>query len=242
MEVKRDRQGLHHEDGLRVGIAYYGAGNIGALAQALLGLGSQVSLLRTREDIWAVDAVVLPGVGAMASAMQGLAETGLDVGIRAWAEAGKPLLGVCLGMQMLVGDSEEGGRGLGLIPGRTRRLPAGRIPNLGWCEVRPRPGAGLFRTWPGPSYGYFAHSFAVSDTDPAVIAATAVLGEMPGRGPAGSSTQPSPPVRFVAALERGNLTGVQFHPERSGDAGREVLRAFLTRCQEVRDRKGAHAS
>lgn len=219
-------------DRLRVGIAYYGAGNIGALAHALLEVGSQVSLLRSREDLKAVDAVILPGVGAMGSAMQALAEAGLAHGIRAWAEEGGLLLGVCLGMQMLVGESEEGGRGLGLIAGRTRRLPVGRVPNLGWCEVHPRAGASLFRTWPGPSYAYFAHSYAVSDTDPKVVAATASLDgpNRGGRGSQGRRTQTA----FVAALEKGNVIGVQFHPERSGAAGREVLRAFLTKCRSPR--------
>lgn len=208
---------------IRVGIAYYGAGNIGALAQALVGLGHQVSLLRTREDLKAVDAVVLPGVGAMPSAMADLAETGLAPGIRTWAEEGRPLLGVCLGMQMLVGESEEGGRGLGVLEGRTRRLPVGRVPNLGWCEVRPSPRSGLFRYWPGPSYAYFAHSYAVTEIGSSSLAAIADLGE---------SQKGTAEIPFTAAMEERNVWGVQFHPERSGEAGRQVLRAFLAKVRE----------
>lgn len=212
-------------DVLRVGIAYYGAGNIGALAQALLSARSQVSIVRSRGELEAVDVVVLPGVGAMASAMEALTATGLGTGIRRWAESGRPLLGVCLGMQMLVGESEEGGRGLGLLEGRTCRLPAGRVPNLGWCEVRPVRDAALFRGWPGPSYTYFAHSYAVVDTEPAAVAATASLGDSATGGVSEG---------FVAAVGKGNIWGVQFHPERSGEAGRQVLKAFLAREKRIR--------
>jgi len=206
---------------VRVGIAYYGAGNIGALTRALERVGAQVTLVRRPEDMEAMDAMVLPGVGAMASAVEALEASGLADALRAWAAQGAPLLGVCLGMQMLVGASEEGGRGLDLLPGRTARLASRRVPNLGWCRVTPTPGAALFATWPGPSYAYFAHSYAVTDVASEALAA---VGEA-DPGPDGAG------VPFVAALAAGHVWGVQFHPERSGPAGQAVLAAFVDRVR-----------
>lgn len=211
------------EGAVRVGIAYYGAGNIGALTRALEHVGAEVTVVRRPEEMAAVDAMVLPGVGAMATAMAALEADGLVDGLRTWADEGRPLLGVCLGMQMLVGASEEGGRGLGLLAGRTARLASRRVPNLGWCRVTPKPGTALFAGWPGPSYAYFAHSYVVTDVAPEAVAAVAEADP----GPDGSG------VPFVAAVAADHVWGVQFHPERSGPAGQAVLAAFVDRVRRA---------
>jgi glutamine amidotransferase len=164
----------------------------------------------------ALDGLVLPGVGAMASAVEGLRARGLWEPLRRRVEVGTPLLGVCLGMQLLFGASEEGSAGLGLLQGRSARIERRRVPHLGWARVVPRPGSRLFAAWRAPAYAYFAHSYAVVDLADRHVAARTERDE-DGEG-------------VVAAVAADPVYGVQFHPERSQGAGRAVLAAFLARA------------
>jgi glutamine amidotransferase len=197
---------------LSIGLVRYGAGNAGAVRAALRALGAHVVDVRSAAALAdpTLTALVLPGVGAMPSAVAGLRARGLWRGLRERVERGLPLLGVCLGMQLLFGPSDEGDAGLGLLPGRTARLD-GRVPHLGWELVRPIGRSALFASWDGPAYAYFAHSYAVVDAPAAVVAAVAARDEG----------------ELVAAVASPPVYGVQFHPERSQGAGRAVLAAFL---------------
>lgn len=200
-----------------IGLIRYGAGNTGAVRTCLADLGAVVRDVTDADSLAdpSLDGLVLPGVGAMASAAEGLRQRGLWEGIGRRVAEGMPVLGVCLGMQLLFGPSEEGGEGLGLLAGRTALLARRRVPHLGWARVRPRPDAALFASWPHPAYAYFAHSYAVVDVADGQVAAVTDADE---DGDA-----------VVAAVAADPVYGVQFHPERSQGAGRAVLAAFLAR-------------
>ena len=192
--------------------------NLGSVLNALARVGAQVEPATRPETLRSAEAVILPGVGAFADGMKSLRELGFVEPLREAAKAGKPLLGICLGMQLLVEESEEHGRheGLGLLPGRVRRMtadrPGFRVPNIGWCDVSAdRPGALYPQAGAAGSF-YFVHSYCV-ETEAANVAATI---EFSGR-------------RLAAALERGNLSGVQFHPEKSQDAGLDLLARWVAR-------------
>lgn len=201
-----------------IGLVRYGAGNAGAVRTCLADLGATVREVADPAALAdaALDALVLPGVGAMASAVEGLRTRGLWEPLRRRVGAGTPILGVCLGMQLLFGPSEEGGAGLGLLAGRTARVARRRVPHLGWARVVPRAGTPLFAAWTAPAYAYFAHSYGVVGLAEAEVAATTEADE-DGEG-------------VVAAVAADPIYGVQFHPERSQGAGRAVLQAFLERA------------
>jgi glutamine amidotransferase len=161
---------------------------------------------------------VLPGVGAFSHAMRLLNQSGLDAALRHAIAANKPTLGICLGMQMLMAQSEEDGvyDGLAFFPARVTRFPAssGKVPHMGWNSIEPRADVPLFYGLTGAPYVYFVHSYRVADVSCEWTAATARYGG-----------------EFTAAVWRGNLFGTQFHPEKSGEAGLAMLRNFaaLTR-------------
>lgn len=186
-----------------------GGANLGSVRYALERLGAEVRLAPDAAALEGCGRVVLPGVGAAAPAMQLLRERGLDVALRA---CGRPLLGICLGMQLLFERSEEGGVAcLGLLPGHVRRLPASpgiRVPHMGWNRLlheRPSP---LTEGIPEGAQAYFVHGYA-APVDDACIA----------------SCEHGAP--FAAIVARRNAWGVQFHPERSAEAGARVLANFL---------------
>jgi glutamine amidotransferase len=152
---------------------------------------------------------VIAGVGHVESASRGLAAHGLDDAIRARVAAGRPTFGICVGMQLLFEESEEGGCGLGLLAGPVRRLLARRVPHMGWNALDVREGGGVLGGLDGADV-YFAHSYAVEPDDPHVTAATT---DHDGA--------------VVAAVTRWPLAGVQFHPERSGATGARLLTNVL---------------
>lgn len=198
-----------------------GVGNLGSVLEAFARVGAPVQVTTDPGDVARAGAVVLPGVGAFGDGMVALRQHGLVEPLRRHAlGARKPLLGICLGMQLLAEEGEEHGHhaGLGLIRGRVVRLrpdgPSCRVPNMGWCDVRPENPSALLFAGLGEDSFYFAHSYHVQCGEPADVAASIAYG-------AG---------RVTAALERGSLFGVQFHPEKSQDAGLRVLAAFVNRA------------
>lgn len=187
--------------------------NLTSVTTALGRIGAAWNMAETAVQVASAGALLLPGVGAFADGMQSLRARGLIEPIKAHAAAGRPILGICLGMQLLAEESEEFGthEGLGLIKGRVRLLPAGpgfRVPNIGWCDVTVRNGAGLFDA-DGHAY-YFVHSFYVDCADESDIAGWFRVGGE----------------RITAALERSHIYGAQFHPEKSQDAGLAMLARF----------------
>jgi glutamine amidotransferase len=205
-----------------VAIIDYGMGNLHSIAKALQRAdpGARVAVTDRREAILGAERVVFPGVGAIRDCMAALNARGLAEVLRE-AAAEKPLLGICLGMQALLDESEENGGTpcLGLIPGRVARFAEGiedaqgqplKIPHMGWNQVRPAVGHPLWQgIEPGTRF-YFVHSYYARPADAADIAATA---DYPGS--------------FAAALACGNIFAVQFHPEKSQAAGLRLLANFL---------------
>ena len=201
-----------------IAIVDYGVGNLFSLKSSFAAIGAETVVSGAPDVIRSADKLVLPGVGAFGDAAELLRREKLDQFIREQAAAGKPLLGVCLGMQLLFDYSLEYGRheGLGLIPGCVRpiadRIPAGlKVPHIGWNALRfpaGKPVSPLFRYIKEGDCVYFVHSFCGTACAESVIA-TAEYGS-----------------ELTAAVARGSVCGVQFHPEKSGDVGLNILRAF----------------
>ncbi|CAI6084378.1 imidazole glycerol phosphate synthase subunit HisH [Cohnella sp. JJ-181] len=203
----------------------YGIGNLLSVSRALEHCGADVELAQTAEQIEAADKLVLPGVGAFADGMNGLRERGLVDAIRKHAEQDKPLLGICLGMQMLLGTSEEFGQheGLGIIPGRVCAIPgttdAGqphKIPHIGWTELRrPQPdtewNGTVLEGIPADSRTYFVHSYTAIPDDPKHRLSDAGYN---GR-------------TIAAVIRKGSVYGTQFHPEKSRNVGLQILSNFI---------------
>ena len=180
----------------------------------MLYLGQKVLVTSRPEEILSADKVILPGVGAFGDAMKNLTAAGLDTVLREVADRKKPLLGICLGMQLLFEESEEspGVKGLGLLPGLILRIPAApglKIPHMGWNNLKINSGKSLYRSVPDSSYVYFVHSYYLKANDPEDVAARCEYG-----------------VTIDASVESGNLYGCQFHPEKSGDVGLKILSNF----------------
>jgi glutamine amidotransferase len=199
-----------------VAVVDYGAGNLVSIDQALTTVGAEVRIVRDGEAIRGADALVVPGVGAAAPAMARLDRRGLVEPIRAWLAADRPFLGICLGLQLLFETSDEDGAAtLGVLPGRTVRLEdAPTLPHIGWNQVERTREHALFDGIADGADFYFVHSYAGEpaggETSDEVLASTEH-----GR-------------RFVSAVARGPLLGVQFHPERSGADGLRLLTNFVS--------------
>jgi glutamine amidotransferase len=193
-----------------------GIANMGSVLAAMRRIGAPVEVTAEPEVVRRAGALVLPGVGAFADGMESLRRHDLIEPVRAAADAGKPILGICLGMQLLGEASEEFGdhQGLGVLPGRIKRLPAGhgRVPNIGWCDLAARPGARLFHGIEDRSSFYFVHSYHMSCAMPSDVSGTIGFGD----------------AQITVAVERGNIFGVQFHPEKSQDVGLAVLANFVS--------------
>ncbi len=199
-----------------IAIIDYGVGNLFSLKSSLAMIGAQAIVTGDADVLRSADRLILPGVGAFGDARQKLAQTGLDAALCAEAARGKPVLGICLGMQMLFDRSLEYGehKGLGLIPGEVvpmaGRLPEGlKIPHIGWNALAIRkPDHPLMKYTESGDCVYFVHSFYASDCADSVIA-TAEYG-----------------IDVTAAVAKGNVMGCQFHPEKSGTVGLGILKAF----------------
>lgn len=186
-----------------------GGANLGSVRYALERLGVQARIVRDADGLRGAQRVILPGVGAAAPAMSLLRERGLDSALRG-LEA--PLLGICLGMQLLFDASEEGDVAcLGLLPGTVRRMQGSaslRVPHMGWNTLEPVRESALLQGIPKPAQAYFVHGYAAPVTDDCI--ATCTHGEP-----------------FAACVQHGRIAGMQFHPERSADVGATLLANFL---------------
>jgi glutamine amidotransferase len=194
-----------------IAIVDYGMGNRRSVEKALEHVGADPRLTGDHDTIRDADGIVLPGVGAFPEAMRRLRATGTDDLIRERARAGAPVLGLCLGMQLLfdASDEHEGAAGLGLLPGRVLPLQAPRVPHIGWNLVTfERPSALTDGLGEAAAF-YHVHSLAPEPANP---------DDVVGRGEYGG--------RFVSIVERGNVMGVQFHPEKSSRDGLALLRNF----------------
>jgi len=194
---------------MRVVLADYGAGNLRSVVSALRRAGAAPEISTDPSAVREAPLAVIAGVGHVASAARGLAAAGLDDALRERVSLGRPVLGICVGMQILFEESEEGGAGLGLLAGPVRRLRARRIPHMGWNTLQATRETALLAGVDGQDV-YFAHSFAAVPSDPGLAAA---IVDHDGT--------------VVAAVESGPLAGVQFHPERSGATGARVLENAL---------------
>src|SRR3954463_2454059 len=198
-----------------VAILDYGMGNLRSVQRAVARVGGSPVVTSSPEEAARADAVVVPGVGAFGACMRGLRQTGLDAVVREFASSMRPVLGVCLGMQVLFDSSEEDpDPGLGLVPGAVRLLPANpaagvKVPHMGWNEVRWVEDHPVTRGIPSGTRFYFVHSYA-----PDMIDGVTVGGSEHGRA-------------FTAAVASGSVFATQFHPERSGDAGLALYEAFV---------------
>jgi glutamine amidotransferase len=197
-----------------IAIVDYGAGNLKSIENCMRSVGARTQVASHARDLEGVCGVVLPGVGSFGYAVSSLSRSGLSDELRRIATR-KPLLGICLGMQMLFSCSEEspGCQGLGILPGRVQRLSeaARKVPNMGWCAVTTRL-PGILGDQDQTDCFYFAHSYACVVPEELVTA--------------------SEETALVASVRSGLVYGVQFHPEKSGEQGRQVLSRFVRLCSE----------
>jgi len=194
-----------------IAILDYGAGNLRSVENTLAALGCPYTLVRDAAGLRQAAKILLPGVGHFGQMMRALDSLGVRETLIERLRAGVPFLGICLGMQALFEASEEAPevRGLGLHPGTVRRFPPdARVPHMGWDQLDPRPGSRLLRGIAPQAYVYFAHSYYVPVVEQAAATCAYVL-------------------PYTAALEAGNVAGVQFHPEKSGAVGLQIVRNFL---------------
>jgi glutamine amidotransferase len=191
----------------------YGSGNLRSAERALARAGADVTVTADEAAARDCDGLVVPGVGAFAACMEGVRRVRGDEIVRARLAAERPVLGICVGMQVLYAEGEEHGvqtAGIGVLPGRVERLQAPVLPHMGWNTVHAAAGSTLFSGVEGERF-YFVHSYAVRLA--------------PGDGAGVTSSEHGEP--FVAAIERGVLAATQFHPEKSSDAGAQLLRNWI---------------
>ena len=195
-------------------IINYGAGNIYSVLMAIKKIGMEVIITSNGKDLEKSDFIILPGVGAFGDGMKNLRERGLDRVIKREIKKNKPFLGICLGLQLLFSESEEGGcEGLGLIEGEVRRFKFRNlvVPHMGWNRVKFKdPSFPLFKDIPDGTFFYFAHSYYVQPEEKRLIEGITEYG-----------------IRFPSIVRLKNVIGVQFHPEKSGDYGVLFLKNFL---------------
>jgi glutamine amidotransferase len=200
----------------KVVVLDYGSGNLRSAQRALARVGADVTVTPSLVDAENADGLVVPGVGAFAACMAGIDGVGAGPVIASRIAAGRPVLGICVGMQVLFDFGDEHGvvtKGLGLLPGGVTRLDAPVVPHMGWNTLTVPAGSVLFGGLPEGTRCYFVHSYAAHPSES--LAQGRLLTTTDHNGP------------FVAAVEAGALMATQFHPEKSGDAGAAVLRNWL---------------
>ena len=199
-----------------IAVIDYGVGNLFSLSSSLAYLGLENKVTRSARELDEASHIILPGVGAFGDAMEKLASTGLVPELERQAENGKPLLGICLGMQLLFESSEEtpGVEGLKILPGKILRIPAApglKIPHMGWNSIHITPGSRLFAGLPEGAYVYFVHSYYLKAGTEDIVAASTEYG-----------------THIHAAVESKNVCGCQFHPEKSSSVGLQILKNFAS--------------
>ncbi len=198
-----------------IAIIDYDAGNIKSVEKALRRLGQDVKVTRDREEILHADKVILPGVGSFGDAMEKLVNYGLKDVIYEVVDKNIPFLGICLGMQLLFERSDEtpGVEGLGILKGEILRIPETfglKIPHMGWNSLNFHGNGKLFKGLPSESYVYFVHSYYLKAEEEEIVTATAEYGTC-----------------IHASVEKGQVFGCQFHPEKSSDIGIQILQNFV---------------
>lgn len=205
-----------------IAIIDYGVGNLRSVEKAFQFIGCDAAITSDVKAVSAADGIVLPGVGAFSDAMENLRKAGMVDVVREAIASDRPFLGICLGMQLLFDYSEEGGsnvEGLGIFKGAIKQLPQDiglKVPHMGWNSLTTREGCPLFgKIQPNP-YVYFVHSFYLAAEERDLVAATVEYG-----------------VRFDAAIGKGNVFATQFHPEKSGGVGLDMLRNWAALQSKV---------
>jgi imidazole glycerol-phosphate synthase subunit HisH len=200
-----------------IAIVDYGMGNLRSVTNAFRHLNAEITITRERAVIEGAKAIVLPGVGAFGKCVENLQAFGLFDVLKEQIAEGKPYLGICLGMQILLEGSEEapGVEGMGVVKGQVVRFRGDmKIPHMGWNAITIRKQGPIFDNIPDGSYFYFVHSYYPAPTDEAVMATTTEYG-----------------VRFTSAIQRENVFASQFHPEKSQAIGLQLLRNFVNLCE-----------
>jgi len=191
----------------------YGAGNLRSVVNAITRLGYESKVTSRPDEILHAKAVILPGVGAAADTMANLKKLGLAEPIRHFIAAGRPFLGICIGLQVLFTGTEEGGRHecLDIIPGRVKKLPPGlKIPHMGWNQVKQKIPHPIFTGIPDEANFYFVHSYYVEPDDRSLVAGETDYG-----------------IKLCSVIARDNLIATQFHPEKSGETGLKIYDNFI---------------
>lgn len=200
-----------------VAIIDYGVGNLRSVEKAFHFIGSEAAITSDKEKILNADRVVLPGVGAFADAMERLEQAGMVEVVKNVISSGKPFLGICLGMQLLFDYSEEGGekvKGLGILKGSIKQLPRDmglKVPHMGWNSIKIDSGCPLFKGLPVNPYVYFVHSYYLTAEEKKDVIATTDYG-----------------IDFDVAVGPDRVFATQFHPEKSGDIGLQILKNFVS--------------
>lgn len=199
-----------------IGVVDYGAGNLGSVMNAFARLGIPARFASGPEELAGAspfEKIVFPGDGHFATAMASLEASGYAEALRTWIRADKPFLGICIGLQLLYEESEEAPpvdgvevRGLGVLAGKVKRFPGRKVPQIGWNRTDARAGSKLFAGLPALSFFYYIHSYYCESAEAADVAA-----------------ETDYYLRYCSAAERGALAAVQFHPEKSGPIGLELL-------------------
>ena len=205
-----------------IGIIDYDAGNIRSVEKALSYLGEKTVVSRDPDILKSVAKVILPGVGSFGQAMENLHRYELVPVIRDMIEDGKPFLGICLGLQLLFESSEEspGAEGLGILKGKILKIPSSpglKIPHMGWNSLQLQNNGRLFRNIPQDTYVYFVHSYYLQAQEPEIVKAVTGYG-----------------TEIHASVEKDNVFACQFHPEKSGKYGLEILKNFAELGREER--------
>ncbi len=198
-----------------IAIIDYDAGNLRSVQKALEFLGYEAVITSEESEILSAERVILPGVGAFGEAMEQLKNRGLDETIQKVVSSGKPFLGICLGLQLLFEESEESPdvKGLGILSGKIVKIPAGqglKIPHMGWNQLNIQKNKGFLKEIGEQPFVYFVHSYYMEPSDQTLIAATTDYG-----------------VELPVAVEKGNVMAAQFHPEKSGTVGLQILKNFV---------------
>ena len=199
-----------------IAIIDYGAGNLQSVKKAFDFIGAESVITDNPEIINACDRILLPGVGSFGDAMDSMAKSGLVETVKQNALSGKPFLGICLGLQLLFEESEEslGVKGLGIFKGKIKKFSSDmglKIPHIGWNSLEIKQKDGIFKNIPDNSYVYFVHSYYLQAEDKNDIATVTNYG-----------------ISFHSAVGKNNIFATQFHPEKSGDVGLQILRNFAS--------------